>query len=304
VQTVSDKKSKDWHLVSMTGFGRGQAIDNEVAIDVVIRSVNSRGLEIKYRLPDELSFMEGHCKKAISDSVERGRVDVQMSLTPLSSACANLVIDVARAQAIITEALRLNDQFQEVLPLTMGDVLGIPGIIKQTQPSLNEEQLTKAAHDALKVALAELLRHREQEGEGLKPVLCQMFFTSTELIAAIALAKDTDTSSRFIRYKARVDELFGSYDISHDRLWQEVALLAERSDFTEEIDRLKAHAEYFAAQCAIGHSKGRRLDFICQEMLRESNTLMSKAFDSAITIKAIELKAEIERIREHVQNIE
>ncbi len=303
MQKVIDSRH-GWFLVSMTGLGRASACSNNVMIDVVIKSVNCRGLEIKWRLPDEFDWLESSLGSMISEFLQRGRVDFNLSLSSPFGEPSIITLDRIKATALIKDALELNDQFHEVLPISMGDILSAPGVLKEHKATFDAEQLKPLIIATAQEAFLDLKRSREREGQSLSGVLFSMYQRSSELINTIALSQHDDVDKRFIRFKARMEDLFKHYDVSEDRITQEFALLAERSDFTEEIDRLKAHAEYFDALCQVPEPKGRKLDFVCQEMLRESNTLMSKAFDAAVTQRAIELKAEIERIREHVQNFE
>ena len=286
----------------MTGLGHAAASGTDITVDVTIKSVNCRGLEIKWRIPEELDWLPAHGAPLISEALERGRVDVQLEVGSPFAAPSPITLDRAKASALIKEALELNDQFHEVLPLTMGDILSLPGMIREERTILAKDEHRPLIIATVQEAVASLTRSRQQEGQALGEVLLAIYQRCCDLIKIIEASQDDDVDQRFNRFKMRIDELFKNYAIDEDRLHQELAMLAERSDFCEEIQRLKAHAEYFDQLCREQAGKGRKLDFLCQEMLRESNTLMSKAFDSAITQRAIELKAEIERIREQVQN--
>lgn len=291
-------------LNSMTGLGRAVFTNNEVNLEIVVKSVNQRGLEIKYRFPEELSFLENHAGPAVSELLHRGRIEIFAELNFLNKQQEDFLIDEKKAESLIKQAAKLNDRFLEVLPISMGDILAVPGILTESDRSFVDEKFASNAIKTVREALLDLVDARAREGKALAVALKDLYRESVELINDIASVQKSDVEKRFLRFKARMDELFKTYNLNEDRLYQEFAMLAERSDYQEEIDRLKAHAEYFSMLCESDEIKGRKLDFLCQEMLRESNTLMSKAFDSAVTIKAIELKACIERIREQVQNIE
>lgn len=289
----------------MTGLGRARANNEEVAIEVTVKSVNHRGIDIKYRLPNELVFLEEYCSSLICETVDRGRIEVQANIESLMSKVSTMVFDEDRAEALLLRLQKLRERFPKIdSRITMGDLMSVPRMVTDIEQVLPELDVKTLAIKALKEALTDLQASRGREGALLISSLKEMLRTCRDLIGSIGDAVNADVNLRFNRFKARIDELFGSYEINEDRLYQEFALLAERSDFKEEIDRLRAHVEHFDSICHEATAKGRKLDFLCQEMLRESNTLLSKAFDHSAMIKAIELKAEIERIREQVQNIE
>lgn len=302
------KENKDffdaaWSLSSMTGLGRARASVARENIEVIARSVNFRGLDVKCRLPHDLSALEPAIHKAIDNEFSRGRVEIDVKVQKHDAGPANFVIDDQAATRVFMTLSQLRDRFQIMTPVTIQDVLAVPGIIRV--PEANEtEVLDDVTFAAVIEALQDLKRTRAHEGVMLVQVLKDMLARAVSHLGAIRELARADVKHRFERLKVRLKELDDKLGYDEERLHQEVALLVERSDFTEEIDRLDAHTEHFAHLCHDGGAVGRKLDFLCQEMLREANTLLSKAFGSQITIRAIDLKAEIERIREQVQNIE
>lgn len=289
----------------MTGAGTARVFDKDLLVDVTIRSVNHRMLDIKCRLPQELEFLESKIDRTIRAHVERGRIDVNISIEHLSKEKSSLEIDEHRVNCLLDSIGRIESSItRRFCELSWGDLLSVPGVVVEVSPSAPKEQMESSSLRALEEAISELVSSKRREGSYLVPFLKEMLNNCSSLINAIGKGVDSDVQERFFRFTKRVDELFSDQQIDRVRLYQELALLVERSDIKEERDRLKVHVGHFSHLCMQPGCKGRKLDFLCQEMLRESNTLLSKSFDQACTIKAIELKAEIERIREQVQNIE
>jgi uncharacterized protein (TIGR00255 family) len=288
----------------MTGIGRSRLSSGAMAIEIVIKSVNHRGWDIKYLLPSKLSFLEKDMGALIGDKLCRGRIEVLANIETLASD-SEVVFDDKRVEDLLVKLVRLQEKFPKIaMRMSVGDLISLPGMLRELDPSIAEEDLKTLSLKALEEALMDLGASRAKEGALLTKSLGEMLMTCRALLKAIEGATDSDVGKRFDRLKLRIDELFGEHRLVEDRLYQEAALLAERADFKEELDRLVVHVEHFDLICQKPLSKGRKLDFLCQEMLRESNTLLSKAFDHHTVLKGIDLKVEIERIREQVQNIE
>lgn len=295
---------KKWSINSMTGMGHAKVGEGDLIVECMIKSVNHRGLDVKLGLSSELRHLEPLVSLDLSKKLSRGRIEIRMS-TGSNSPVSKPSFDEKRARVLIS---KLNDFYESlgdesILPLSMGDLLSLPGVMAQPE-SIMPEQLEIIAGRALSLAIDDLQASRIKEGEALAVILRSMIKKSHSFISRIGQERDRDIMVRFQKLKARCDELFSGYNLSQERIYQESALLAERSDFTEEIDRCAAHLRFFSEICEGQGLKGRKLDFLCQEMLREVSTLLSKAFDHGIQIMGIELKAEVEKIREQVQNIE
>lgn len=296
--TANDK----WSIISMTGIGQAKVSDKDFSISCSIKSVNQKGLDIKCRL-GELNFLEAKITAEIAKRLDRGRIDMEITCS-FNDSKAEISIDASKARAILgaIDDFANSLKNETVLPISMGELLSLPGMVKQKSQSF--EQVEPLAMKALAIALDDLCSSRIKEGQAMGQNLSAMLKKSQSYIKEISDQRTKDVQSRFQKLKSRCDELFSGYNINLERIYQESALLAERSDFTEELDRLVAHVDYFNSTCEANFPKGRKLDFLCQEMLRESNTLLSKAFDHQVSILGIELRAEIEKIREQVQNIE
>lgn len=294
----------DWKLLSMTGMGQASASNSTITVFATLKSVNHRSLDIKYRLANELHFLESDIGALIAKNCERGRIEIEVSCECSLTKSSKYVMDEERIQALLVQLKQLHSRMPELsLTMSVGDLLAVPGIMVQDH-NWSPDDLKALTLTAVSDALTDLLKSRRHEGAILQQSFKTLLAFSQKIMEEIVDLSHNDAGKRFERLKNRLDDLFGHLSINEDRLYQEFALLAERFDFKEEIDRLLAHTVHFNAVCQEPAAKGRKLDFLCQEMLRETNTLMSKAFDQAITKKAIDLKAQVERIREQVQNIE
>jgi uncharacterized protein (TIGR00255 family) len=182
--------------------------------------------------------------------------------------------------------------------------MAVPGLFGSPMLGANDNNVEQLFLEALQEAVIDLKQAKKSEGQQLANFLAQMLKGCTNVLRAIEIRSQASLKERFSNLKNRLNELVSDIKVDEERIYQEIALLAERSDFKEELDRLSAHIKHFDTICRLREQKGRKLDFLCQEMLRESNTLLSKALDPEVTRLGIDLKAEVERMREQVQNIE
>lgn len=290
---------------SMTGFGRGEASGAHCTATVEVRAVNNRYLNIKMKLPQRYHRFEASFEEQVRRLVNRGSVELFLRIKS-SSVGGTPVVDaglVARYVASIQEMAR-----QTSLPadLDLGTVLSLPGVITldDDQSVAPEEQ--RAVRSAMKQALGELTASRSGEGERLAVELSGLLDRAEKTAAAIERRAPRVPAQQKKRLLERIDRLMKGSSVELDRgqLEKEVSLLADRSDITEELARLKSHAEGFRKALEKKGSIGRSLDFLIQELAREANTIGSKNQDVSIGRRVVELKAWIERLREQVQNIE
>jgi uncharacterized protein (TIGR00255 family) len=297
--------TKKSNLSSMTGIGHARFIYQHKNFELIAKSVNSRGLDIHIRIPKELAFLEADFYSQVQKNISRGRVDISLNSDGQNQSMgAELEFNNKQAELLIKNIAKFAKNYPEITnKISFGDLLSNNFLIEKS--SWKPDNIFKNhALKYLAVALKDLQKARLFEGNMLSGVLSASLRRCQKLIKNITKRADADIKKRFRAITNRVNELFLPLNINQERLLQECALLAERADFKEEIDRLIAHCEHFAKLCHEKVPKGRRLDFLCQEMLRESNTLLTKAFEHEVITQAIELKAEIERLREQVQNIE
>lgn len=297
-------EKREWNITSMTGVGYARINYPQFNMEIIIKSLNSKGLDLKVRASKELQFLENEIAQELSKSIARGRIEATVSLDLFESS-TKISFDTSVAAEIISTLQIFSKEHPEIVgTITMGELLKAEYLWKVQTNKLDEDAIRVAVNSGLKEAIKDFHLMRRREGSLLSKPLKESTQLCQSLVESINNQSDEAVKKRFNSIAERVDALFSSLEIEKDRIYQECALLVERSDFKEEIDRLFAHIEHFSKICQEEGLKGRKLDFLCQEMLRESSTLLTKASEHDVMTKAIELKAEIERIREQVQNIE
>ena len=296
----------------MTGYAQARTEKDGWAVRVSVKSVNHRFLDLKLRMPDGFDLYELRLRQAIRERIHRGHLDVHVNAEPGTAAPMQVNKDLAHAYLRAAEVLR--QETSAAASVDVVSLLRLPGVIAGLSgavPETEEEQekLGQALDACLHEALAKLDDMRRAEGKHLVEELRERLArigTLTEEVRGLA----TTLRPAFARrLDARLKELLGGTSIEPARLAQEAALLAERSDISEELDRLRSHLQQFAKLLDGAGEIGKKLDFLLQEMHREANTLLSKTpgVESealAITGLALEIKADIEKLREQVQNIE
>jgi len=291
-------------MKSMTGFGRGEYQGKGFSLQVEVKSLNHRFMEIILRLPRRYHVLEERIRREIQARFNRGRFELQARLIGTPSETALLFVDRALAAQYLRTLRELKVEFGLSGEIEVRDLLRLKEIfiLAEAQPEI--ETLWQEFEPALTEALAALSEMRSQEGVYLKEVICQHLKTLDELLLQIENIKEKHFEEARRRLEERIMSLLGDKGFDPIRLHQEAAILADRLDFTEELDRLKGHREHFAKVIEGTGPYGRKLDFLCQEMFREINTLANKAASAEISQLAVEVKAVIEKIREQVQNIE
>lgn len=293
-------------VASMTGFSRTQGAVGPWSYAWELKSVNSKGLDIRLRLPPVLDSLEIKARQAIAARLTRGAITVNLTAKRVDEAASvqinRLILDrllSALAQTPLPENLR---------PASLDGLLALPGVIEVTQPQEDETLRNQVEADilsALEQALDALVAARHAEGEALRQILSLRLAHIRQLTqnADVHPARQADAiRARLIQNLAKLVENVEGLDQA--RLHQEAVLLAVKSDIREELDRLKAHVDSVNELLATGGPIGRRLDFLAQELGRESNTLCAKSNDPALTAIGLDLKIEVEQFREQVQNIE
>lgn len=289
----------------MTGYGRGASTGDNYAASVELKTVNNRFLDVHLRLGSELQSVEAVLKRQISARLSRGRVDVTLVLERTSEIAYEL------NRSLISGYLQALSQLQQEFSLSgepdLNVIARLPGVLQTAKDELDTET-QNGIEAALELALTELEQMREIEGEALK---VEMFSRLAEIERQITVIEPNAaniTENYRARLQKKITDLLAKSDsqieLDQARLAQEVAYLAERSDVSEELARLKSHISQFRETCESNVEIGKRLDFLTQELNREANTILSKATDIVIKEAALVVKAEIEKIREQVQNVE
>lgn len=291
-------------ITSMTGFARREVSGPWGTIVCELRSVNHRFLEAGFRLPDELRSAEGELRTRLAREVRRGKVDCVMSYRRPQSGASGLEIDPAALEKLLQ---RLREVAGAVAgagtaqpALDLLDLLRWPGVLREE--SVGGEALLAAAHEVFAATVTELVAARGREGERLRELLDQRC-GALELLVGQVRTRLPEVHARVrTRLVERVAELRASVD--PERLEQELALLLQRLDVDEELDRLAGHIVEIRRVIDGREPAGRRLDFLMQELNREANTLSSKSQDLETTRSAVDMKVLIEQMREQVQNVE
>jgi uncharacterized protein (TIGR00255 family) len=287
---------------SMTGFGAGDAALGEARVSLELRSVNHRYLEVRVRLPRELSEHSVFLEQRVRAHVARGRVDVAGHLEGASAAGA-IEFDEARARSALASMQRMADAlgYAERVPLS------VLGAVPELFAGPNRFA-PGAAREALDAALSSAVERfeasRAAEGRPLRAAMEALLAAASDTVAGVAAQAAGMTARLRERARGRVLQALGAAAVDEARLAQELVLWSERSDVSEELTRLLAHADAMRAILAEDGAIGRRMDFLLQEMAREANTLGAKATDAAVTAGVVALKADLERMREQAQNIE
>lgn len=289
---------------SMTGFGRGEFKSNEAEISVEIRSVNHRYSDVSIRIPRYLSFLEERVRESVQNKISRGRVDVYISFDLLDQKDLDVRVnlDLARNYYTVLEQLKDHTGIDENIPLSL--IATFPDVIVTKQKELDEEKLWQQLSAALEQAVEVLLQMRKREGENLKNDIITKLETIQKSVLEVEKRAQYVVQEYRQKLEKRLEELNKGIEIDRERLYQEVVIFADRSNIDEELVRLKSHISQMRNTLHDGGTIGRKLDFLVQEMYRETNTIASKANDLEISKRVIEIKTELEKVREQIQNIE
>lgn len=291
-------------MQSMTGYGRGYAEDEKMAIEMDIKSVNNRYLDIQARVPQAILYTDPVIKNQIKERIHRGRLDVYVRMTTLEKAEDALTIDQAFAQSVYHKLESLRTQLGMEDPVSLDQVIAQEGVITQVPTTFDQDQVTGLCLAALNQALEAFETMRSYEGEKLYLDMENQLETMKVHVEAIKDQAPEVIKAYEARMRDRMKELLQDSGVQEDRLLTEVAIFAEKSDINEEIVRLSAHIDHFAKAMTESGAIGKKLDFLCQEMNREVNTISSKSNDTLLTTHALALKHCVEQIREQVQNVE
>jgi uncharacterized protein (TIGR00255 family) len=307
--TIDASKPRSTGLKSMTGYAQARAVENDWNIRLTIRSVNHRFLDLHLRLPEGFEPVEPRIRKIIRERVRRGHLDVTLHHELAGPAAVGVNQEVAAAYLLAVNSLRKKFDIQTEPDLA--SILRLPGVIGPATGSLEEGlgRIESIVAGVLNEALDKLDRMRAEEGVHLCSDMNARLRSITALSEDVAKLAERARPAFARRLEARLKELLGEEPLDPTRLAQEAAIAAERSDVSEELARLASHVQQFTSVIATGSDAGKKLDFLLQEMQRESNTLLSKtpgneAEGLEITRLGLEIKSEIEKVREQVQNIE
>ncbi|MBF0527955.1 MAG: YicC family protein [Deltaproteobacteria bacterium] len=289
---------------SMTGFGRatGQVLGREVTVE--IKSVNNWFKDIIIRVPKGFTAIEEVIKKRVIDRITRGRVEVWIQVDESVSLCQSLTLDMELARTYRSLLLKLKNDLALSGDLTINHFLEIRDIIRHEDVDLDLEAFAEDLSGLLTLALDNLIHMRQMEGQALAEDFQKRLNLMAEWMEQIWSRRQSVIDETKGKLETRIKALTGALEVDQGRLSQDVAYIVDRCDITEEVIRMRSHLEQFEAALRNGGSVGRRLEFLLQEMGREVNTIGSKSGDIVITNLVVDLKTELEKIREQVQNVE
>ena len=291
-------------ITSMTGFGRRQGAWSDGMVTVEVRSVNHRFLETSIRLPKSLNSIEDKLKKTIQDHCARGRVELSVLLQGGRGGARSLQLDVGLAKQYHQTLRSLKRTLKLGGSINIGLMAGFRDILVLSDQPPDDPKLAKLVVKLGLQALQDLGKMRKKEGALLAEDLVSRLKIIGGLKDQVAERAPSVSQEAFIRMKERVQKLLNGDVPDVQRLHQELAIYADRGDITEELVRLDAHMVQFQQTVQSTQPVGKTLDFLLQEMGREVNTIGSKAGDTVITAAVVQMKAELERLREQIQNVE
>jgi uncharacterized protein (TIGR00255 family) len=292
-------------IQSMTAFGRTQKEGFGFSITVEIRSLNSRGLDMVLRLPKNFVEFEDHCRKVITQATRRGRVEVNVQVETKAAQAKVPQLNMYYAGFYWEQLQELHRRLPQTDSPTLDHLLSIPYLFEPSEMVLDREILKALLTEALTEALQQVQQMKAKEGAALQEDCLNRITTLRNELGVIESQVESILEDYQQRLRERIRELLGDSQLDENRLLQEVALIADRSDINEEIVRLHSHLEQMQTLLRdTTQADGRRLDFLTQEMHREVNTLGSKTGDLGTIRTVITMKTEIGKLKEQVQNIE
>lgn len=291
-------------IKSMTGFGRAELSFGQRKFTVEIKSVNHRYLDVSVKMPKKLNFFEASIRNLLKEYMQRGKVDVYITYEDLSEQDVSVRYHEDVAVSYLGFLRQMAEKFGLEDDVRVSTLSRYPEVFTMEEQQIDEEGIWKDLEKTIRMAAEAFVKSRVKEGENLKNDLCAKLDGMLSHVAYIEENSPKIIDEYKQKLQSRVHELLGDQNIDENRLLMEVTLFADKVCVDEEIVRLKSHIEMVKSTIAEGGSVGRKLDFIVQEMNREANTVLSKSTDLEISNRGIELKTEIEKVREQIQNIE
>ena len=290
---------------SMTGFGRCEVADGERKFTVEMKGVNHRYLDVNIRMPKKLNFFETSIRNLLKKRIQRGKVDLFISYEDLSEGQVSLKYNEALAQEYLDYFRQMETNFGLENDVRVSTISRCPEVLTMEEQALDEEELWNGLEKALNGAIDQFVETRTLEGENLKKDILEKLSGMLELVGYIEERAPRIIAEYREKLEAKVQELLEDTQIEESRIAAEVVIFADKICTDEELVRLRSHIVHMKETLESSDSGiGRKLDFIAQEMNREANTILSKANDLEVSNVGIDLKTEIEKVREQIQNIE
>lgn len=291
-------------IKSMTGFGRSEIVKGNRKISVEIKSVNHRYLEAGIKMPKKLNVFESRMRDLLKKYATRGKIDIFINYEDDSESQVNLKFNQNIADEYMAIFNNMSEKYNLKNDMTVGGLARFPEVITMDEVQEDEEELWHFIEEAMKAALEQFVNTRILEGENLKKDLLGKLDHMEELVAFVEKRSPEIMKEYRSKLESKVKELLGDTTIDESRIATEIIIYADKICVDEETVRLRSHIEHARKCLNEDGGIGRKMDFIAQEMNREANTTLSKANDIEISNAAIDLKTEIEKVREQIQNIE
>jgi len=290
-------------LRSMTGYGHCEYTENDISFTIEIKTVNHRYIDIFLKMPKQLSVFEDMIRSLVSAKIQRGKIDIYITYDNKTSDFQEVILDEGLAKAYCDALRKISDGLGLRDDISATSLARFPDILK-VEKQENNEEVGKILEKAFSMALDELVQMRTREGEKLKESLLANLSTIEDYIEKIKEKAPLVVKEYKEKLEMRLNELIDIQRVDPARIATEVALFADKCSIDEELVRLKSHIIQMREMLDVGSPVGKKADFLIQEMNREVNTIGSKASNIDITRNVVELKSEIEKLREQIQNIE
>lgn len=288
----------------MTGFGRSEVATEKRKIIIEMKAVNHRYSDINIKMPKKLSIFESFLRNQLKQQVQRGKVDIFVTCEDDTEQNISLKYNEELAAEYVKYFKKMGDTFQLDHKVKISDLAKMPDVFVLEDSTTDEEEIQKQLEEAFRIAIDDFIITREKEGEHLKQDLLKKLEGMLEGVCYIEERSPELIRAYREKLESKVKELLGNSKFDDSRIMTEVVLFADKICVDEETVRLKSHITNMVQLLNEGGFVGRKLDFIAQEMNREANTILSKMNDISIVNKAIDLKTDIEKVREQIQNIE
>lgn len=291
-------------IQSMTGFGRGEAANEKYKVTIEMKSVNHRYLDLSVRLPRKLNFYEPAIRNQVKEFAKRGKIDIFVSMEQLQENAESIQYNPQIAAAYLSGISQMADEFSIDGTIQAYQLARFPDVFTKAEEDDNEEEWIPIVTQALRDACEKFAESRRIEGEKLAKDLSEKLDHISDLVDKIETRSPQIVEEYRKKITEKVEQLLGDTQIDENLLATEIVMFSDKICVDEEMVRLRTHVEHVKEILAAGENIGRKLDFLIQEMNREANTTLSKANDSEVSEYGIDLKTEIEKIREQIQNIE
>ena len=291
-------------IKSMTGFGAGDAETTDFKVHIEVKAVNQRFLETNYHMPYSMNMFENQLTKKIKEYASRGKLDINIRFQDLRDKAVTVKVDKGLVAAYGQALQEISSQLELSAPVTAAQIASYPDVLKLNEENADSEAAQPVLMQAMEQALESFVAMREAEGQNIQRDLLARIGTLENFVGELEKLAPEIVAA----YRQRLENLLREYlakeDIEESRIIQEVALFTDKVNYTEETVRLRSHFDQFRQIITAGEPVGRKLDFLIQEMNREINTVASKANSAGAAQFVVDVKSEIEKIREQIQNIE